>query len=351
MSQKIKKYLVTMTPLEPYTFGNEQGFVYPGEKKTGKESYFVKSNEMPTQTMVLGLLRYLVLQQEGLLRSDFRYSEEEQGKMSQYIGAESFSFSKDIEQDFGFIHEVSPVFLVNEKKEILIRNPFHNKAEKSGYKPMEMEDGIETSAGTISLPKEEEYDAKVWHATGFYNLTTEAIEKKLFRIQVVSGNRKNEKNGSDDDCFFKRELIILEKGYSFAAFVEAERLPAKTIGYMGKKKSAFGVEACEVEDSDLAGMVESAFYDSKDVWFYALGDILTEDSLVYDNFCIVEEKQQRNLETVHSESKHLHKLKKSEIRYHLIESGSVFYKSCSVKCKNPNLEKIGYNKLVRLGGK
>ena len=37
------KYLIKMTPLEPFAFGTDQGFKYPDEKGTGKESYFVKS--------------------------------------------------------------------------------------------------------------------------------------------------------------------------------------------------------------------------------------------------------------------------------------------------------------------
>ena len=47
------KYLVKMTPLEQYAFGDDQGFKYPGEKGTGKESYLVRSRELPEQTTIL----------------------------------------------------------------------------------------------------------------------------------------------------------------------------------------------------------------------------------------------------------------------------------------------------------
>ena len=101
------KYLVKMTPLEPYAFGTEQGFEYPGEEKTGKESYFVKSRFFPEQTTILGMLRYLVLQQQGLLKTDFSYDENEQKQMTECVGKESFSFSSEGVQDFGYIYGVS----------------------------------------------------------------------------------------------------------------------------------------------------------------------------------------------------------------------------------------------------
>ena len=47
------KYLIKITPLEPYTFGTDQNIRYPGEEPTGKETYFVDSGEVPEQTSVL----------------------------------------------------------------------------------------------------------------------------------------------------------------------------------------------------------------------------------------------------------------------------------------------------------
>lgn len=344
------KYLVKMTPLEQYAFGDDQGFKYPGEKGTGKESYLVRSRELPEQTTILGLLRYLVLQDQGMLKTDFQYTKEEHAMMQQYIGAESFSFSSGKLQDFGYIHEVSPVFLVNDKEDILIRNPYHNKA-KSGYSPIQMEEvTTDTSAGIITLPKTGEYSAKDGYASGYFNLATGEIENNLFQTKLISGNRKNNPTDSDEDGYFKRALKLLKKGYSFAIFADVEKLPKNAIGYMGKKKCTFSIETKEVHDIDLAGMVRECFKKNDETWYYALSDIVIDENTSYDNFCIVEEKHQRNLETIYSETSHLKKLRKSEIRYNLIQSGSVFYKSCHLKLNNKNCEQIGYNKIVQLGG-
>lgn len=347
------KYLVKMTPLEAYAFGNDQGFLYPGEKGTGKESYFVRSRDIPEQTSVLGLLRYLVLQDRGLLKTSFRYDEAERQEMKKYIGEQSFSFGETAKQSFGSIQSISPLFLLNEQEEILIRNPYHNKAE-TGYIPMEMEAGVETSAGVIYLPRIGEYDAKNGYADGYYNLTTKEVIRNLFKSHIVSGNRKNDSDGNmvteKAGGFFKRELKSLAEGYSFAVFAEVDRLPTRTIGYMGKKKSAFLIETKEVDDINLAGMVREHFCDNNEVWFYALSDIVVRNSIKYKDFCIVEEKYQRNLETRHDTENYLGKLKKSEIRYHLIQNGSVFYRNCSLDIVNDNCKQIGYNAIVQLGG-
>ena len=295
------------------------------------------------------MLRYLVLQQQGLLKTDFSYDENEQKQMTECVGKESFSFSSEGVQDFGYIYGVSPVFLLNNEEQIYIKNPFQNNADK-GYKPMRMKAGYKTDKGIISLPQEGEFDVKKWYASGYYNLNNGEIVNDIFDTHIVVGNRKNDKKENSEDGFFKREIITMKSGYSFGVFVEAKELPTETIAYMGKKKSAFRIQSQEVENGDLASIVESAFKDHPDTWYYALSDILLDESPIYEEFCIVEEKHLRNLETVHSETSCLRKLKKRRIRYQLIQSGSVFYRVCNLNVENENCKKIGYNHLVRLGG-
>ena len=111
-------YLVKMTPLEPYAFGTDMKAAYPNEAKTGKESYIIKSNLLPEQTTILGMLRCLVLQHEGVFHADMKYSDEEREKMSSLIGTRSFDFSyrRDKPQQFGIIRKISPVFVIKQSK-------------------------------------------------------------------------------------------------------------------------------------------------------------------------------------------------------------------------------------------
>lgn len=340
-------YLVKMTPIEPYSFGGDQNFKYKDEALTGKESYFVRSKELPEQTTVLGMLRYLILQNQGLLKTSFSYDTQEKGKMDVCIGPASFAYSKKDEQDFGFIKSISPVFITNEERHIIVKNPFHNKADK-GYDPMKMGEETETSYGKISLPAKGEYDAKRGHAYGYINLSTGAIEEDLFKTENTVGNRKSENPKEDSDGFFKREMKVLKEGYSFAVYVEADKLPEKSIVYMGKKKSAFFVETAEGKSNQLEKTV-SEYFSTGDTWYYALSDIVLQKPMHFNQFSIVEEKYQRNLETIHENGRA--RRRKSEVRYHLIESGSVFYMDEPTFDEHKNAEQIGYNKVVKLGGK
>lgn len=357
------RYLVKMKPLEPYAFGTEQGFSYQGEEGTGKESYFVKSGLLPEQTTVLGMLRYAVLSHKGLLKTSFTYSKEEQAQLAAAVGPESFQFSKEKKQDFGTIQSVSPVFLLNEAGEYLVQNPFHNTAQfmeteseeqadkkkAAGYMPMQMSEHVmETSAGCIRLPKQGAYDAKRGSATGFVNLVTGEIVQDLFRTELISGNRKNNIGEIKEGTYFKREVVTLKKDYAFAVLVEAESLPEEMIVYMGQKKSAFLLHSEETKQKDLETMVQKCFAGG-DIWYYALSDLYVPDGLAYENFCIVEEKFQRNLETVHEESGNRSRLRKGNVRFHLIKRGSVFFEILPL-LENENCKQIGYNHIVKLGG-
>ena len=65
------RYLLRFTPLEPYFFGNERGLKYPGNKSQYQNLYFVRSENTPSQTTILGTLRFLVLQANGRSANDY----------------------------------------------------------------------------------------------------------------------------------------------------------------------------------------------------------------------------------------------------------------------------------------
>lgn len=344
-------YLVKMTPCEPYTFGTEQSFAYAGIKRTGKETYFVRSKDMPEQTTILGMLRCMILESEGLLRSDFQYSPEAKKRMDRCIGPESFCFGAEKKQDFGYLHNVSPVFLIDNEGDYYIKNPFHNKSEK-GYLPMKLTDNmIETSSGRIYLPKEKEYDVKKGYGAGYYNLTDGVVRKELFRSVFITGNRKSETEETVKDGLFKREVKWLKRGFSMAVFIEAETFPESGFAYMGMKKSLFQITARKVSGNDLIEKVKKAFDVQEEAWQYALSDLVVYNEISHQAFCIVEEKQVRNLETNYQSSNYVNRFRKSEVQYNLIQSGSVFYKNSGLQLENENCRQIGYNHLVQLGGK
>ncbi len=368
------QYRVDMFPLEPYTFGTEQGSRFKNVTPTGKESYIIASGQVPEQTTVLGTLRYLILQEKDLLKPDFRYGETEREKVGEAVGKDSFSFQKKTPQSFGVIKKLSPLFLTKhcrEKKEpeIYIKNPFNNKRSDGGYDPMKLtEETFVTSHGEICLLRVmdgdkicPEYDAKAGHGSGYICLSEEkeAAPGDLFSRQLLTGNRIRQEN--DSEGVFKREAVALKKGFAFSIFLELEEdlFPekdgalAERIAFMGRKKSAFRFRFTKMKEKrDLAKMVEQSFAKEAGCWQYALSDLYFDKPLSCDGFAIIAQKCLRTLHTDISEDKYVDKRKKSEYQFCLIESGSVFCgNGLNADLEHKNAEKIGYNAVVSLGGK
>ncbi|MBR4424348.1 MAG: hypothetical protein IKS66_00195 [Oscillospiraceae bacterium] len=386
--------LVTFSPLEPYTFGTDQSFVFEDAEsvRTGKESYLAASNLLPEQTMLLGTLRYMALQKAGLLHTDLCYEPEEQEAIRELIGPESFSFQKP-ELSFGVIRSLSPLFLVNrERQTVLIPNPFHNTAQETGYVPMQLGPALCTSAGSVRLPPKEAYNAKDGYGSGFLELGSRdadrlQIYRKLFRKDLITGNQKVTDDEEREKAFFRRERYVLEKDYAFAVLAETadDALHTDCVVYMGVKRAAFLARVCPVtafqafqrhsaeSPSDLLKNLVEAELDTGETWYYALSDLILHsqtaqavadgsvaaelDDLIpppgfrLGSFAIVEEKSLRNIETKLGENRLLNRRRRSSIRWHLIRAGSVFSKQPPALEGNAAAEAIGYNVICNLGGK
>lgn len=375
------QYRVDMFPLEPYTFGTEQGSKFKGVAETGKESYIVASGAIPEQTTILGTLRYLVLQEKGFLKPDFCYEKAEKEQVEEAIGKNSFSFQEKEPQSFGVIKQLSPLFLTEHGKagkepEIYIKNPFNNKGREGRYEPMKLtEETFATSYGPIRLPRvmdgdkiSPEYDAKEGYGSGYLCLSGDrkAAPKDLFSWQLLTGNRIEREAGREG--FFKREAVILKNGFAFSVFLEMEEdlfseendASMERIAFMGYRQSAFRFRFTKMEKKqELDQMVKRFFREGAGggketgCWQYALSDLYLAEPLHYNKgFAIVAEKSLRTLHTDIGKSRYIDKRKKSVHQFHLIESGSVFYgEELKGKLENENAKTIGYNVVVSIGGK
>ncbi len=356
---------VTFKPLEPYTFGTDQSFSYQGTGKTGRESYLATSRRLPEQTTLLGTLRYLALVNKGLLRTDYDYSEDELGQMARVIGPESFRFGKQ-GQSFGEINALSPLFLYGETDQsVLVPNPFHNTAKDGGCRPMLLGEPILTSAGPIPLPADGQYDAKKGHADGFIDLRTGEIRRDLFRSVFITGNRKSEGAARKEGGFYRREVILLQKGFRFAVLADTapDTLPEKAIAYMGLKRAAFQAEVSRIlpetfpkspRENTPSGLLREAAESGLgggEGWYYALSDLCMSETWTPAFFCIVEKKSMRNMETVYRKKNEADRRRRSSVQINLAAAGSVFYREEPQTVQNSDLEKIGYNIICRLGGK
>lgn len=357
------EYLLKIKPIEPYAFSSNISFKYNGVENN-KTSYIVPSKDMPEQTTILGMVRYLVLKSTNSLKFNFDYSFEEKENMNRLIGKESFDFEKE-NQDFGAIKSISPVFLINNVGDYIVRAPFfpHKKeGDREYFLPFEMEDGVQTSLGIISLPKKDLkndlekdlYSSKDTDSfkNRFINLSNKELisDYDIFKTVLLTGNKKTQKLNKDkDDSFFKKEKKLLNDDYSFAVFVDIADnvdLTNQTICQMGSYKSSFCVTAVE-KPNDLEPVVKKAIatWENKN-WYYLLSDSLITKRP--NCFAVVEQKEIKNIHTKISEINLKKRLIKSTNSYNLTTSGSIFYGVKPELYNNENLKKIGYNYVIKL---
>ena len=186
-------YLVKLRPLENYTLGTELGFTDENFHGAGRSSYIATSGEVPDQTTVLGMVRFMVLKNCGILRTDFCYSSQEKQKISELIGPESFDFTKP-DQSFGVIRGISPVFIIKTEQksgeeQYLVPTPAFLKENRDGtFSAIKMDDEhpVRTNGGKdICLPAEGEYDPKAGYPPAWYNLSEKRPEGGLFSHHFI----------------------------------------------------------------------------------------------------------------------------------------------------------------------
>lgn len=359
-------YLVTFTPLEPYAFGLERIFSFiDGTAQKEYHPYFVKTSPIPEQTALLGTLRYLLLEENKLLKRDFDYAGLAQ---EQCIGRKSFQFDSSTSQSFGLIKNISPLFLLKSDNEVIIPNPMNNIGGKGLFSPMRLETRkFPSSMGEISFPckkkdgtDELQYNPKDGHASGYYNITAGKVESP-FQTTVLVGNRKNKPAGaSDEDAFFKREVHCLLEGMQFAIYVTVNDSedygfldPDKTyLAKMGQKKSLFKV-CIKEEENKLEEQVREHLEAQTPhgmTWYYALSDCRFSSPISYPGFAITEKKSLRNLQTIYKKQSNVTENITKSQQFNLFQRGSVFYEKISGHL-NTNDQVAGFNHIIDIIGK
>ena len=359
-------YLVTFTPLEPYAFGLERNFSFiDGTAQKEYHPYFVKTSPIPEQTALLGTLRYLLLEENKLLKRDFDYAGLAQ---EQCIGRKSFQFDSFTSQSFGLIQNISPLFLLKSDNEVIIPNPMNNIGGKGLFSPMKLEtEEFRSSMGKISFPfkkkegtDELQYNPKDGHASGYYNITAGKVESP-FQTTVLVGNRKNKPAGaSDEDAFFKREVHCLLEGMQFAIYVTVNDSkdygflnPDKTyLAKMGQKKSLFKV-CIKEEENKLEEQVREHLEAQTPhgmTWYYALSDCRFSSPISYPGFAITEKKSLRNLQTTYKKQSNVTENITKSQQFNLFQRGSVFYEKIRGHL-NTNDQVAGFNHIIDIIGK
>lgn len=399
------RYLVKLKPLEPYFLGGERTFDFGETKQQVRSKYFIKSEELPSQTTLLGVMRYYLLENAELLSNE--YESDEKSEIEKLIGPDSFDINIEEEQSFGVINKISPLFLLNDQKQVLVPTPFNHcvKDEEGVYKPfkkyMEFEKKIEENTGKKILFSD--FDAKEGITNSFLELSSHNIpnkgkkrktpKKDLTTLKIIKkepakpdepsifkkitkvGIRKNnDDQNKKEEGFFKKEYIILNEDYIFSFFVDLNKddlALENTIVYLGQNKSAFKLSITKSnangENESILRIKSQSLLEDKNSnnkgysIYYALSDtLMTSEN--YEKLCafsIIKTKFFRGLKTILFKNEdNKMDIKKNKHLFNLVSAGSVFYvhaekekefKTCLEKLSS-NCKKIGLNQIIKIGG-
>lgn len=219
-----KRILIKLRPADYYFFGGEETF----ENRRGVQNYLVRSNRLPQQTALLGILRHVLFYKNK-------------------HGFSSFNAQSVVVQDFGALHGLSHLFLEKNtegKRDFLVPAPnvwLSMKDQQDKMVPIEIKVDTSKSNGQalrsrqeFSLPelyyeKPSEQGAvlKMWtakdHNTHYWislSNGTMVEENDLFKSSLHIGidkqSRMSQVESADDEGFYKQEFFSLAADLSFA---------------------------------------------------------------------------------------------------------------------------------------
>jgi CRISPR-associated protein Cmr3 len=310
------KYLVTLSPLEPFLFGGDNTFGKLGDEING--TYLVKSRQFPQQSAILGMLKKEIMTQNNLLTRQLKgewVEPKNKQKAENLVGFEKFDiFSKSI-QNFGKIKNISPMFFIK-NDEIFIK--------KVDIDSFDFEDGVLKG-----------YKTKIDIYDNFINIATneKLTSDKIFKPIEKTANKK----GGEENSLFKKTSYLLNDNFKFAFYLDCDCDLKNSIITLGADRSSFKMEVKE-DNSTLN-------YEDKKAYLTLISDAYITLSLK-DNcdFAISSEISYQNLQNQKHAFKH-NEFKKSD-KVYLYEKGSVIINPSQAlidDLNNKNLQQIGYN--------
>ena len=383
--------------MEEYFFGDEGSFFSEIDEKQG---YYLVSKDIPSQTTIFGIIRYLGL---AHIKSDYNYTSKEYEANKTAIGCKGFNIEKAItennsQKDFGKIKNISSIFIhefSENLSKIFVPIPKDAKFDKSKYSSI-LEEYVEIEADNSKkyVPKNFDYKKGILDGyisidygydtvknelkknTGDLEILTDlftGIVKSRIRIYSNEEREKRKKNNEEDDemsSLFKREYKIfnpkINKELSFGVFLETDfdddymKKHYNTIVGMGLGNKKFKV-ACEKVEAEkirlkenLTINVDKIFekHNHKNNIIYFISPSWIEENKIIKKSLFASINSTRNRPQINN-SEIKNQIEKTKTLYRMIDSGSIIITDNKdeilKKLNNIAMKQIGYNHIY-VGG-
>lgn len=256
------EYHIKLRPLAKYFFGGERYY-----DEDDRVFYFEKSRAYPQQTSVLGMLRYQLLLETGLMentKGGININPSLQGDAISLIGPKSFDGLASTK--FGKITYLSPLVIIDDKNNHWVDFPKAKQQDGSFAElSVRFKQGAKMAVGpslrpTSQIPIFDNFNHKKGIEYGFTHLETigqdymardkvfnEAIQKEE-QIGIYKAYRnKGVVEATEDRGFYKYQYCHLNPSFAFSCFLGSEEpLPLQTtIVRLGKERTPFKLEVTE----------------------------------------------------------------------------------------------------------
>lgn len=317
-------YLIELKPISSFFFGTE------GSKSNDeKVNYFQRSAYFPQQTALLGMIRFQLLKQYGLLPIN-----DNTDMASRIIGEKSFHVSSEV-PSFGVIDSISPLMLLKddnkEEAYYLFDKSYvrYSDDEKRVKLKLEMNNQASLRSENHNIPAmpllvldrngepSVKYIAKYPFVSEFDTVQrNKAKEGKtemhsLFHSKEQVGIEKSPDGVTKEDAYYKMEYKTLEKEWKFGfvldlnddlikKFVEDSKKDLKgDFVVLGKERSTFKMSVTKIDKKKrdaLLGQSEIEYPQENNGEMYKIS--LLSDTYIDDEKKFYEHTSFANIDTI-----------------------------------------------------
>lgn len=338
-------YRITLEPLQNFFFGGEK------HNEEYEANYYVVSQNYPQQTTLLGMLRFFLLRENGLVSGR---SIENKKAAEELIGRKSFDYESS-ENEFGRIKSLGPLYLYN-KDEAYYFGPkdcLFNLSDEFLYF---------YNSESFKGKKHYKYLGLNFISTdGKIEISFKSYENFTKEIKQV-GNKITEKGGNKEDSFYRQIFKTLEPGWKFAfdAEIDSDIKEGMYRVQLGGERRFFNMEIKKVKKVKFE--LPKRFKRERPYILCISDCFLENEHIKKAAFGITEYVSFRNFKSTVSTKNHYGFNKKQNIeeavvrsdRHQLLKRGSVLYFSDKNKrdevadiIENSTAKKIGFNHILK----